>query len=164
MPGHCSKRNYSKCNHLSVLSTSLFMLTLFLESMTPADFPSDSYCRLAIGLEGMDKYSSGSGCICFVAHDNQSNPRQALTSYPAKKELRQSSASSNDPSNQERTARVRNYASEFQNDTPPTLSPAQHKLQEGKKKRERWECPARPPILRSASFLKASAVPPLRWE
>ena len=55
------------------------MRTLFLQSTTPADFPPDSYCRLAMGSEGMDKYSFGSVCICFVArHNNQSNPRQAL--------------------------------------------------------------------------------------
>ena len=141
------------------------MLTLILQSTTSVDFPSDSHCRLAMGSEGMNKYLFVSVCICFVARQNsQSNPRQAL-----------------DPSSQEGIAAVLGKllrAIQPRGDCPgselcfkiPKCPPPprfhQHNTsyRSGRTKRERWECPARPPTLSSNSFLKASAVLPLRRE
>ena len=81
-----------------------------------------------------------------------------LSSHPAKRGLQQSSASSCEPSSQEGTARARNHASKFQNNNPPHFYQHNTSCRSGRTKRERLECPARPPTLSSNSFLKASAV------
>ena len=100
-PRHCSTAYWDRLGHetrllecvISYLSCSRLCSCshCFSQSTTPAGFFLDSYCRLAMGTERMDEHPFDSVCNSFCRSTQQ--PKQ-------------SSASSREPSSQERIVAV----------------------------------------------------------